>query len=139
PSRSLQLPPMSGDPPRPSNRPSALTVSQAVSVPLVPAFAMSVIATVTVADAFGQGALPPTLYVYTPSGSVAGSNVPLCGPVGPVHVPPGLGMPPRLPINCAGWLLVQMSNVPSSPGSGGATFVMSTVAESRQRLPSITT
>ena len=67
-----------------------------VSVPFVPAFGAAFSVTVTVADAFGHGATPVTVYVYTPGPIVAGSYIPPTTGLGPLHAPPGSGTPPKL-------------------------------------------
>ena len=60
---SVHVPPTSGVPPRPLKRSSAMIVSHASRLPFVPASGGPVSTTVTVADSFGQGKLPPTVYV----------------------------------------------------------------------------
>jgi hypothetical protein len=67
------VPPACGDPPKLPIKDTDALVLHSVSVPSVPAFVEAFSVTVTVAVAFEQGAVPVTVYVYTPGPSTEGS------------------------------------------------------------------
>ena len=69
----LHAPPAAGVPPNRAKSEVDAPLLQIVSVPLVPASAAAFSVTVTVAVALVQGAVPVTVYVYTPGAIVAGS------------------------------------------------------------------
>ncbi|MBZ0254146.1 MAG: hypothetical protein K8I02_12470, partial [Candidatus Methylomirabilis sp.] len=62
---------------------------------LVPAFAGATSATVTVAVEFAHGATPVTVYTYGPGTIEAASYIPPTTGLGPLHVPPAAGAPPK--------------------------------------------
>ena len=79
--------------------------------------------TVTVALSSGQGAVPATVYVYTPAFIVAGSIKPPATPLGPLHVPPASGVPPSCAKSDTATSLLHNVIAPSVPGSGGVLIV----------------
>ena len=89
----LHVPPDCGVPPNRSNRSAGAALRQIWNVPLVPALEVPTIWTVTVAVASGQGELPATTYWYSPAVIVAGSKRPSITSLGPLQVPPGVGLP----------------------------------------------
>ena len=68
----VHVPPASGVPPRPVAKATGALLEHTFKVPLVPATGCGMKEIVTVDVAFTQAF--PTRYVYTPAGSVAGSN-----------------------------------------------------------------
>ena len=64
--------------------------------------------------------------------------MPLFGPPGPAHVPPGSGVPDKLLNRSTGPLTSQINRNASPPGSGACTLLIVTEAESTHKLPSIT-
>ncbi len=96
-------------------------------VPFVPGSGGVLIDTVTVALSSGHGAVPLTVWVYTPALIVTGSIIPPTTALGPVHVPPASGVPPSCAKSDAAASVEQSVIVPSVPGSGGVLIVTLTV------------
>ena len=90
----LQDPPASGVPPSCAKRLAAALVLQSVRLPLVPGSGGALMVIVTVATSIRQGAVPFTVYAYTPAVIVAGSNIPPTTVLGPLQDPPASGVPP---------------------------------------------
>jgi hypothetical protein len=99
-------------------------------LPFEPAFGAELTDTVTVAVAFVQGAVPATVYVYTPAMFVPGIKVPKLPPLrteGPLQVPVDCGLPPSDANKFTDELLEQRLIFPLLPAFGGVFIVTVTV------------
>lgn len=114
----VHVPEALGAPPKELNKSTAVLFEHKVTEPLVPASGVALTTTSTLALAFEQGAMPLTEYVYVPVGSVAGMSVPLCGPLGPLQLPPDMGLPPNDARSDALALDEQRANAPLVPAVG---------------------
>ena len=84
--------------------------------------------TVTVAVAGAQGAVAVTVYTYAPGSIVAGSYIPPTTVLGPDHVPPTPGVPPKLFTKAIGALVLHKVMLPLVPATGAVVSVTVTVA-----------
>ena len=104
-------------------------------MPSTPASGAACSLTVTVELALVQGAVPVTVYTYAPGSIAAGSYMPPATTLGPLHVPPASGVPPKAANSEAEAPFPQRSSVPSTPASGAACSVTVTVAEAAAHPP----
>ena len=123
-----QTPPVSGVPPRLSNK-SAVASGQKSIIPSVPAFGTASIPTMTVAIEFvAQFPVAKTVYVYTPGVSTEGSKNPVPLVNTGDQIPPVSGVPFKLTNKSAAASVKQKSIIPSVPAFGAVVIVTSTVA-----------
>jgi hypothetical protein len=99
-----------------------------VILPFVPATGAATTLTVTVALALVHGAVPATVYVYTPGCEVPGVNVPDVAPPGPLQVPVASGVPPNRAKRENGAPLLHTVVDPLAPAFGAVTMETETTA-----------
>ena len=93
----------------------------------LPALGSGVVVTTTWLVAAGQGAVPDTVYVYVPGAMVPASKSWLTTGLGPFHMPPLVGVPPKASKRFDGAWPRHMVIAPLLPALGALCTVTNTV------------